>query len=523
MPSAAIIGAGPVGCLAALGLAQRGFSVDVFEARSQMQSTNASSHGRSINLAISTRGLTGLRAVAAAAAKTEHGEAQGLDQMVLEGAVPMRARMIHTPNGSLDSQPYSTTGECINSVGRGHLNQLLLAQASAHPAISVHYGHKLRTADFDAQPSDSSALAECKLEFNVQAGTSDDAGVSTYHATLVLGCDGLHSSVRDALARRIPLDFSRTYIDSTYLELHMPPTATGTYALDANHLHIWPRHNFMLIALPNQDASFTCTLFAPQALIDEHLQSKQDILAFFEREFADALPLMGREQVVEDLLGRKASALASIRCKPYHYKGRVVLLGDAAHAMLPFYGQGLNCGFEDVRVLLELIDKHSSVSSEEASRTNAIAAGRKRADSGVEVASRTASPGSIVTKSADETRSTPNANSLERALDEYSATRYEDLVAICELARQNYAEMSSRVVSLPYLARKRLDTLLMRLLPASWWSSLYTMVTFSNRAYADVRRTEARQARLVERALVGLTGAAVLALGLGVTSAWRRR
>lgn len=217
----------------------------------------------------------------------------------------------------------------------------------------------------------------------------------------------------------------------------MPPSSSGSWALDPNHLHIWPRHDFMLIALPNRDGSFTCTLFAPQVLIDTHLQERERILAFFETHFSDALPLMGRERVVSDLLGHRASALASIRCRPYHYKGRVVLLGDAAHAMLPFYGQGLNCGFEDVRVLLELIDKHAISSG----------ATRKRADSGVEVASRTASPGASKEKEQAKLAA-PSAATLEKALDEYSATRYEDLVAICELARQNYAEMSSRGESL---------------------------------------------------------------------------
>lgn len=260
-------------------------------------------------------------------------------------------------------------------------------------------------------------------------------------ADLVLGCDGINSAVREQLARTISFDFARSYIDSLYVELSMPAKVDAAgrpdFALDPNHLHIWPRHDYMLIALPNPDHTFTCTLFAPAAIFAEHLSDREKTLAFFEDKFPDALPLMGRDAVARDIAERRPSPLASVRCRPYHYKGRVILLGDSSHAMLPFYGQGLNCGFEDVRVLLELIDRHAA--DEDAARPAppATAFGaHSRSDSGVSMSSRAPSPRTP--------KQHPSTQALERALAEYSATRHDDLIAICDLAQNNYYEMSSR-------------------------------------------------------------------------------
>ncbi len=219
----------------------------------------------------------------------------------------------------------------------------------------------------------------------------------------------------------------------------------------------------MLIALPNLDGSFTCTLFAPFKMFTSELTTKEGILSFFEEHFPDALPLIGEEKLVECLTTRRASALGSVQCDPYHYKDRAVLIGDAAHAMLPFYGQGLNCGFEDVRVLFDIIDANTN---------------------------------------------------LETALDTYTKTRNPDLKAILQLAEDNYREMAHSVVSWPYLLRKKLDGLLMSVLPSSMWSSLYAMTTFSNLPYSQVVKTEKRQQRIIGYTLsttvVGLLTGAVL-------------
>ncbi|KAJ1020618.1 hypothetical protein NDA16_004011 [Ustilago loliicola] len=549
----AIIGAGPVGCLAALAFAQRGCKVDIFESRPDPRTHEAiaRSSQRSINLALSTRGITGLRSVSLVGLGST---GKDLADLVLEDSVPMRARMIHvvTKRATMDhkaevkeqSQLYSNKGEYINSVDRGRLNNILLDHALMHPNVEVHFEHKLQSVDFDhdsrskraAQPTPNGinkkaikgpgtggessadeggrrggkkgkrnaaaaaqqqqlvnassptipagAVDRVKLEFDIHSNNqTNPKSPTTHHASLVVGCDGAHSSVRSAMGSLIRMHYTHNYIDTGYVELSIPPRTSlssgsrtrgsgGTdgkphghdaFHLDPNHLHIWPRHSFMLIALPNLDGSFTCTLFAPFKMFASELSTREGILAFFEEHFPDALPLIGEDKLVECLTTRRASALGSVQCDPYHYKDRAILIGDAAHAMLPFYGQGLNCGFEDVRVLFDIIDSNDH---------------------------------------------------LEQALESYTKQRHPDLVSILQLAEQNYREMAHSVVSWPYLLRKKLDGLLMALLPSSMWSSLYAMTTFSNLPYSQVIKTEKRQQRVIANGL--LTMVVGIMTGAGV-------
>lgn len=296
-----------------------------------------------------------------------------------------------------------------------------------------------------------------------------------------MGCDGIHSAVRSQLAKVVRMDFTQTYIDNGYVELSIPaknsvnpgskPRGIGShdaFQLDPGHLHIWPRHEFMLIALPNPSGNFTCTLFAPFSIFQNSLTNPQDIIAFFKKHFADALPLIGQESLVRDIMSRRPSPLGSVKCKPYHYKNRCVVIGDAAHAMLPFYGQGLNCGFEDVRVLLENIDKEQEPASSEEDHASTFERSRSsspvgsalkmlwpgashhRLDSGVEV-SPSGSPRRQLKELELERkeRSRPverkqGKDGMSRALDSYTEGRYADLIAISELAENNYAEMCSK-------------------------------------------------------------------------------
>lgn len=521
----AVIGAGPVGCLAALAFAQRGCKVDIYESRSDPRTNEAVARAsqRSINLALSTRGITGLRSVSLKGLQPastringlsetsvnghnhHHGDSnsdrvdkyEDLADLVLQESVPMRARMIHTVTGKAredgqanvkqDSQLYSTSGEWINSVDRGRLNNIVLDHVLRHPNVQAHFEHRLQSVDLDydsrRSKGDSASTDRVRLDFNVKSGGHDAQSVSKY-AGFVVGCDGAHSNIRSAMASLVRMNFTHEYIDSEYVELSIPPrtligagtrsrgnggvngTAGGhdAYHLDPHHLHIWPRHSFMLIALPNLDGSFTCTLFAPVKIFAEHLSSRDSILAFFGQHFPDALPLIGPDALVDCLTSRRPSSLGSVKCAPYHYKDRTVLIGDAAHAMLPFYGQGLNCGFEDVRVLMETIDQ---------------------------------------------------AQNLSAALKRYTETRHPDLLAISQLAQNNYKEMAHSVVSTSYLMRKRLDTMLMAVLPTSMWKSLYSMVTFSNLPYSQVLKREHRQQLIISNALLSFaaTGAGAILVG----------
>ncbi|PWN54176.1 hypothetical protein IE53DRAFT_337541 [Violaceomyces palustris] len=519
----AVVGAGPVGCLVALALAERGCKVDIYESRPDPRTSEAIAKAsqRSINLAISTRGLTGLSSVTLGLTDSD-GNARDLADIVLEEAVPMRARMIHTAkdaksgNVKLMSQLYGPKGECINSVDRSRLNNLLLDRAVEHKDIKVHFECRLQQIDFDAdsrranghgpalleadlgsQPKSKKGLASSpyggpvKLTFDSISKGGGKNSVAKW-AGLVVGCDGAHSAVRTAMGTVVRMGYSHEYIDNGYVELSIPPrTPLGAGArlrgdgegvrlsgrqgghdafhMDPGHLHIWPRHEFMLIALPNRDGSFTCTLFAPFNIFKEHLSTREGILDFFNSHFSDAVPLIGEEALVNDLLSRRPSPLGSVKCKPYHYKDRAILIGDAAHAILPFYGQGLNCGFEDVRVLMEIVDSCAE-----------------------------------------------KGQRLEDALETYTNTRHPDLMSINQLALANYEEMASRVVRRSYLWRKRLDSILMSILPSSLWSSLYSMVTFSNLGYAKVLERERRQSALVQRGVWSLGLGSTVGLGLAL-------
>ncbi|KAK0532582.1 kynurenine 3-monooxygenase, mitochondrial precursor [Tilletia horrida] len=588
MKHVAVVGAGPVGSLAALALAERGCSVDLYERQpapsssTSVTSTASAGNTRSINLAISTRALTALEALT----PRRHGGSGGdeeptLADVVLASGIPMRARMIHhmpttpapstsprarptqdkpapiqvvlpaavkiqqaaapaqvpaattepptTPavehSGStapplfdsvgpahedeaqdsiptpahrrpslslqaappeaeehlevaLDSQDYGIdpSSHCIHSVDRSRLSALLLSRAAAHPHINVIWGHALQDVRFLPAPGNGVEL-DFEHSHYVTSATAEQEGAqelvkepTTARADLVLGCDGMHSVVRRALDAHQPLGVQQSYIDSAYLELHIPSPrrSEAEWPLSPHHLHIWPRHSFMLIALPNADRSFTCTLFAPYALFGaspppsasdakakEHplagaLSTPERALGFFRTYFPDALQLMGAQHVMHAISARatRPGRLGSVRLEGgmYHERGagRAVLLGDAAHAMVPFYGQGLNCGLEDVRVLIETLETHGVL------------------------------PFSSTT--SDESRA--------QALEAYSRTRHPALCAILQLAQQNYEEMSHRVVSRTYLARKWLDGVLMRLLAPSSSSSS------SSAAAAAARRLE---------------------------------
>lgn len=445
----AIVGAGLVGSLAAISFARQGFRVSLYESRSDPR-LGKSSAGRSINLAVSARGLGAIRSID-----------QDLCDRVLSSSIPMKGRMIHL-NGVEQSQIYGLFGECISSVDRTQLNLDLLNEAAGYSNIKLKFDHKLISADF----------SEHRLMFKHTAGDGTEDTLAA-QADLTVGCDGAYSAVRAAMMKAQRMNFSQEYIEHAYLELSILPDSSGEFRLSPEHLHIWPRQEFMLIALPNPDKSFTSTLFAPFSLFDS-LKSSQDVIQFFHKQFPDALEMIGENRLTKMWQQNPIAPLIQIKCAPYHFGDSAILLGDATHAMVPFYGQGMNCGFEDVRVLNSILK-----------------------DSGV---------------------CTATVSALGHALQKYSDTRHEDLLAILQLAMGNYVEMRSTVTSRMYLFRKHIDHFLGHLFK-DLWVPMYSMVSFRDDIpYSDVIRRQKVQDRIVNSSLIGTC----TLFGLAVTSAmWR--
>ncbi|HJQ99413.1 MAG TPA: NAD(P)/FAD-dependent oxidoreductase, partial [Candidatus Polarisedimenticolaceae bacterium] len=330
----AIVGGGLGGALMGVFLGRAGHQVEIVERRPDPRKSGGG-RGRSINLAISTRGLAALERV-------------GLDRAVLDVAVKMRGRMLHAPDGSLAFQPYGHEAHhVLNSVSRSGLNRLLVEAAEAMQNVRVRFG--LRCVDVDLEN------ATCIFEDH------DTGAREKVSADLVIGADGAYSEVRGALQKTDRFEYAQSYLPHGYKELSIPPGPDGSFRMERNALHIWPRERFMMIALPNVDSSYTCTCFWPFEGPDSFaaLKTEAEVRAYFERVFPDAVPLM--PTLEEDFLLNPVGSLVTVRCRPWTYKDRVVLLGDAAHAIVPFYGQGANAAFEDCIVLDECLKSEANV------------------------------------------------------------------------------------------------------------------------------------------------------------------
>ncbi|KAI9258476.1 hypothetical protein BY458DRAFT_535081 [Sporodiniella umbellata] len=375
----------------------------------------------------------------------------------------MKARMVHVgKNGAQMSQAYSIHGEHINAVDRARLNILLLDVAEKMENITLYFGHRLTHAQ----------LEEGQVEFMVNGEKK------SYGSDLVVGADGAYSKVRDQMMRYTRMDYEQKYIDTAYSELTIPATAKGEFAMDPNHLHIWPRHTFMLIALPNPDGSFTCTLFMPFAMFAS-IQTEDELMGFFREHFNDAIPLIGEACLKADFFANPRGSLITLKTSPHHFQDRSVIVGDAAHAMVPFYGQGMNCGFQDVQELHKILDHHQ----------------------------------------VDAWVKDGHVPGLKEALDAYSATRVKDAHAICDLALYNHYEMRHAVTSYRFLARKKLEGFLHRLFP-SLVVPLYSMVSFSTLPYSvavDRWHAQTRGLNLF------LAASAMSSLGLSAWVGWRHR
>ncbi|MGI8468333.1 MAG: FAD-dependent oxidoreductase [Pyrinomonadaceae bacterium] len=395
-----IIGAGLSGSLLAIYLAKRGIETEIYESRGDMRETEMAA-GRSINLALSDRGIAALKEV-------------GMDKYMLAEAMPMLGRMIHAPDGSTKFLPYSgRKGEYINSVSRAGLNIALINEAEKYDGVKFHFNSRCVWLNCET--------SEAYIE-DFQAGENKIVKGDT-----TIASDGAGSAIRDMMMRRIPrFDYSQKWLEHGYKELHIPPDKNGDFQTEKNALHIWARHEFMMIALPNFDGSFTCTLFLAHTGENsfEQLTDEKTLANFFETNFADAIPLM--PTLTEDFFANPTGNLGTIKCFPWNVGGKSLLLGDSAHAVVPFYGQGMNCAFEDCRVLDSRIEK----------------------------------------RGAD----------WEKVFTEYSALRKENTDAIAEMAEENFYEMRDAVADPVFQRKRELETRLEQTFPD--YFSKYSMVTF---------------------------------------------
>ncbi len=395
-----IIGAGLVGSLLSIYLSKRGYNVKIFERRADMRKQDMVA-GRSINLALSDRGIKALEEV-------------GLMDEIRKICIPMHGRLMHNADGSTAYQPYGKEGQYINSVSRGELNCRLMDLAEENN-VEINFNQKCENIDWNkSEISFENVVNHQPLTVNYQ---------------LAFGSDGAYSAAR--LTHQLQQDrfqYNQYFIDFGYKELTIPAGENGGFQLEKNALHIWPRGNYMMIALPNIDGSFTCTLFFPfdGEISFASLDTKEKVRSFFAKTFTDAEQLM--PTLEDDFFNNPTSSLVTVKCFPWIREDKFALIGDAAHAMVPFFGQGMNCGFEDCRVLNSLIDKH------------------------------------------DENWSA--------ILTEYQNLRKPDGDAICDLALNNFVEMRDKVADPKFLLQKKIEAAFSKKYPDKWIPA-YAQVTFS--------------------------------------------
>ena len=414
-----IVGAGLVGSLLSIYLAKRGYKVSVFERRLDIREHHIEA-GRSINMALSNRGIRALHHV-------------GLDELLRQNAVPMPGRMIHDVAGQQNFQAYGKEGQYINSISRSGLNRVLMTEAE-RLGVDFSFEHRCVHVDFE-----KTVLA---LQLNN----------GLYHKPFdtIIGTDGAFSAVRSAMQITERFDYTQNYIDHGYKELRIPASENGKHVFEKNSLHIWPRESFMLIALPNPDGSFVATFFFPfeGPVSFEKLKTSEQVQAFFDTTFPDVAPLMPTLQ--EDFRDNPTSSLVTIKCFPWHKKN-TLLMGDAAHGIVPFFGQGMNAGFEDCYVLDQLLDSHK--------------------------------------------------DNWNKVLPEFEATRKPDADAIAELALTNFIEMRDLVADDDFILRKKIEAKLHELYPQQW-IPLYSMVTFhEDIRYSQALHTGRRQKEIMDKVM----------------------
>ncbi|HEU4412119.1 MAG TPA: NAD(P)/FAD-dependent oxidoreductase [Polyangiaceae bacterium] len=420
MSSIVIVGAGLVGPVIACYLAQRGHDVRIFERRPDPRSTPPPP-GKSVHLVVSERGWRALRDV-------------GADGAVRRISLPLRGRTIHAADGRLTFQPYGGPDQCIYAVSRTALNEAILTAAEGREGVRFHFDARCVGVDF----------ARGAVSFEEAEG----GRVRTVEGAVVLGADGAFSAVRTQMLKRERFNFTQTYLEWGYRELRVPVAPDARAPLDPTTMHVWPRGAFMLSAFPNLDGSFTASLFLPFEGRPSFasLQTEGELFGLFEAAFPDAVPLM--PELGREFFTHPTSTLITLQCWPWTAAGKVALIGDAAHSVVPFYGQGMNAGFEDCTTFDQCVARHG--------------------------------------------------DDWPAVLAAYERARKPNTDALAELSLKNFVELRDRVGDPEFLRRKRIERRLGEQFPGKFFP-MYSMIAFSDVPYAEAKRIGEEQDALVDR------------------------
>ena len=400
----AIAGAGLVGTLLGIYLKKKKYPVTIFDRSADIRKVKFS--GRSINLAMSTRGWNALDKV-------------GIGDEIRKIAIPMDKRAIHMKDGTLSFQPYGINGEAIYSISRGGLNRMMIDLAEKE-GVDFQFEQKIWDVNLDTA--------------TLYIGENEHGPFDTQQFDMIFGADGAFSRIRHRMQRQNRFNYSQYFLNIGYKELTIPANSDGSHKIDPNSFHIWPRGEFMLIALSNDDGSFTCTLFMPFEGENsfEEINTVDKVEAFFKEYFSDTKDLI--VDLKEDYFANPTSSLVTMQCYPWTYKDKVALIGDSAHAIVPFYGQGMNAGFEDITAISDLLDEFP--------------------------------------------------NDIETVFEKYQEIRKPNADAIAELSYRNFIEMSTKTADTDFLLQKQIEAWFTKLHPNKWLP-LYDRVTFSLKPYED--------------------------------------